>query len=85
MNGKPLLTPREFREICEHLYGFRWHSVAAKKLRRSKRTIERMASGDTAFAPDMAITLRSLIAEQMEILASCAANLGKDAGMGDAA
>jgi plasmid maintenance system antidote protein VapI len=57
------VTPAELRDIGEKLYGKRWQTKLATKIKVDPRTIRRWLSGDRKISPLVADYLRSLTPE----------------------
>lgn len=65
-----MLTAQELREIGEALYGSGWRAAMASRLGKTKRTIERYATGDRSVPASMKGELLELVADQVATLES---------------
>jgi len=54
------MTPDELAEIGQRLYGKRWQTALARRIKVDARTVRRWLKGDREIRPQVAEHLRSL-------------------------
>lgn len=64
-------TPGILENVGRAIYGENWRAPMARRLGKSKRTIERYAAGSRRMPPDMLAALEDIIDEQVNALMEC--------------
>jgi len=73
-----ILTPRKLKEILTTLYGKDFIRPAAKRLRKSEKTISRWVKDETAFEAELRHELHDIIFEQIGVLGQLDAEIMSD-------